>query len=222
MVRLGPAAGRSDATTQRMIGHEQGAGPEPPTASDERVAASGEPRSGGAAAETERPRLRPLAFVVAAAGLVLAFLAVAPDQDLGWNLPVAILGYLLATVAILDGLGTFDGDPAARDGGAVPAPDPSSSITPAPDPGPEPATEPEPHTASAPTSAPEPTLDATLDPDLAWLPVPFPWLRLIELASAGVGCVAALRLAVMGALPWPRLSAALLVTSTFLDRKSVV
>jgi len=199
-----------------MIGHEQGAGPEPPTASDERVAASGEPRSGGAAAETERPRLRPLAFVVAAAGLVLAFLAVAPDQDLGWNLPVAILGYLLATVAILDGLGTFDGDPAARDGGAVPAPDPSSSITPAPDPGPEPATEPEPHTASAPTSAPEPTLDATLDPDLAWLPVPFPWLRLIELASAGVGCVAALRLAVMGALPWPRLSAALLVTSTFL------
>lgn len=165
---------------------------------------------GGSAAAKQAapPRLRPLAFVVAAAGLVLAFLAVAPDQDLGWNLPVAILGYLLATIAILDGLGTLDGDPTARDGGAVPAPDPSPPLPDTPATGRRDATGAEPAVAADVGRSAEPGADEA--------PVPFPWLRLIELASAGAGCFAALRLAVMGALPWPRLSAALLVTSTFL------
>ncbi|MBN2193829.1 MAG: glycosyltransferase family 39 protein [Polyangiaceae bacterium] len=58
---------------------------------------------------------------MAAAGAVLAFLAMATDVDLGWNVSVAIVGCVVAAVAVLDGLGTFDGDP-ARDAEAVAIP----------------------------------------------------------------------------------------------------
>ncbi len=188
----GPAAGNSDAMVQRMTPTDQGPAPfEPPTIGEGSLPPDlgGLPRAPGAGAT--RPRLRPLAFVVAAAGLVLAFLAMTPDSNLGWSLPVAILGTIIATVAILDGLGSFDGDPTARDGGAIPAPNPSSLLT-------------------AAVFEPAPVAAEGAEP------VPFPWLRLIELGSAGVGCVAALRLAVAGALPWPATSAGLLVTGTFL------
>jgi hypothetical protein len=143
---------------------------------------------------------------VAAAGLVLAFLAVAPDQDLGWNLPFAILGYLLATIAILDGLGTLDGYPTARDGArSPPRPLPSLLVTP--------ATGRRDATGRSPRGGRRRSLCRAGRRRGAG---PLPLAPLDRARLRGAGCFAALRLAVMGALPWRRLSAALLVTSTFL------
>lgn len=56
-----------------------------------------------------RAPLRPLALVITAAGLTLAFLPLAADTDLALGLPLTALGVSIAIVSLFEALGTLDG-----------------------------------------------------------------------------------------------------------------
>jgi 4-amino-4-deoxy-L-arabinose transferase-like glycosyltransferase len=113
-------------------------------------------------------RLRPRALVGAFGASALVFLLMSTDRHFDFSVPLGALFTLLATLSLLDFLGTFDD--------------------------------------AAPNGAP---------PDAASAPKLF-GPRLIELAGSLVLCVAVVRLAVGGRLPFGMLGAAVGVTGTIL------
>jgi 4-amino-4-deoxy-L-arabinose transferase-like glycosyltransferase len=108
---------------------------------------------------------RPSRLLWALGALVPLFLLMACDRHFGFSVPLGAVTLLVASVAVLDALGTFD-DARSGDG----APLTLRQLTP----------------------------------------------RLVELGAAVLALTFALRLAVAGGLPWPRLSSGFLVTGGLL------